>query len=382
MSDTTLQRALAQLQHISHVLGCNPAFVQAGGGNTSVKCDDGKTMVIKASGTPLSAMDETRGWVQVDLGVIGTLFSRSQLRSLPSAQREAQVLELLGQSIITPAAARPSVETPLHALLDRVVMHGHPVAANALSCSPDGERMLQQMALKGSSVPPLWVPYIDPGATLAFEMADRIELYKQQYGQAPDVMVLQNHGLFVCAPTVGECVQKQQVVLEQIERYFINAAAVAIDESLQAVVVEALGAELGGQQGVDFSVRFCTRTELTQAACSEYYKVFEGALTPDHVVYTGPSALIVEPSLGVGQLREQLGGYKQRWGIYPRMILIRGRGMVLVTDSAKKLDAAEALAVSAVQIAQLNQNTIRFLQPKDVDFIMNWEAEHYRAKQS
>lgn len=378
MSETTLQRALAQLQHISHVLGCNPAFVQAGGGNTSVKCDDGKTMVIKASGTPLSAMDETRGWVQVDLGVIGTLFSRSELRRLPSAQREAQVLELLGQSIITPAAARPSVETPLHALLDRVVMHGHPVAANALSCLPDGERILAKMALKGSSVPPLWVPYIDPGATLAFEMADRIEAYKKQYGQAPDVMVLQNHGLFVCAPTVGECVQKQQLVLEQIERFFINEAAQAIDEPLQAVVAEVLGAELGG----DYSVRFCTRSELTMAARTDYYKVFEGALTPDHVVYTGPSALIVNPGFSAAALREQLGGYKQRWGIYPRMILIRDRGMVLVSDSAKKLDAAEALAVSAVQIALLNQNTIRFLQPKDVDFIMNWEAEHYRAKQS
>jgi len=44
---------LTQLLEISHGVGANPEYVQAGGGNTSVKSPDGRTMAIKASGTPL-----------------------------------------------------------------------------------------------------------------------------------------------------------------------------------------------------------------------------------------------------------------------------------------------------------------------------------------
>ena len=41
-------------------------YVQAGGGNTSVKSPDGHTMAIKASGTALTAMSESAGWVEVE----------------------------------------------------------------------------------------------------------------------------------------------------------------------------------------------------------------------------------------------------------------------------------------------------------------------------
>jgi len=37
-------------------------YVQAAGGNTSVKSPDGRTMAIKASGTALTLMSETDGW--------------------------------------------------------------------------------------------------------------------------------------------------------------------------------------------------------------------------------------------------------------------------------------------------------------------------------
>ena len=56
------QASLAQLLEISLAIGSNSDYVQAGGGNTSVKSADGRTMAIKASGTPLAQMSETVGW--------------------------------------------------------------------------------------------------------------------------------------------------------------------------------------------------------------------------------------------------------------------------------------------------------------------------------
>ena len=52
-----MNQALADLIKISRDTGIDPTLVQGGGGNTSVKTDDGKYMYIKASGTALKDMD-------------------------------------------------------------------------------------------------------------------------------------------------------------------------------------------------------------------------------------------------------------------------------------------------------------------------------------
>lgn len=75
---------LDRLLHISHVLGCNEKFVQAGGGNTSVKTPDGRAMLIKASGTPLGRMSAEQGWVAVDLAKIHAVFASKRT---PHSQR-------------------------------------------------------------------------------------------------------------------------------------------------------------------------------------------------------------------------------------------------------------------------------------------------------
>ena len=59
---------LGELIAISRAVGDDPDLVQGGGGNTSVKSRDGKTMFVKASGTALAEMERSRGWAEVDLG--------------------------------------------------------------------------------------------------------------------------------------------------------------------------------------------------------------------------------------------------------------------------------------------------------------------------
>jgi rhamnose utilization protein RhaD (predicted bifunctional aldolase and dehydrogenase) len=159
-------------------------------------------------------MSPQRGWVAVRLDAVRSLFATPELRMLPAAKREQRVLGLLSDAIIEPADARPSVETPLHALLDTVIMHSHPVAANALGCMPDGEVVLGDICQGVSARPPLWLPYIHPGSTLAFAVADRIEQYAAEHGGPPDVVLQPNHGLFVAAPTAYACAIKHQQIVE------------------------------------------------------------------------------------------------------------------------------------------------------------------------
>lgn len=157
------KQSLAQLVEISCAAGSRTDYVQAGGGNTSVKSPDGQTMAIKASGTALTAMSESAGWVEVNVAAVLSIFERKDLATMETDAREARVLQHLSSAIVG-GKGRPSVETALHAMLGKVVIHTHPVAANALNCGP-GVNALKEITAAGE-LPPLWVPYTDPGLAL------------------------------------------------------------------------------------------------------------------------------------------------------------------------------------------------------------------------
>jgi len=100
------KESLTQLIAISHAVGANLDYVQAGGGNTSVKSQDGRTMAIKASGTALTAMSETAGWVELETAGVLSIFDRTDLAALESSPREARVLQHLSSAVIG-GAGRP-----------------------------------------------------------------------------------------------------------------------------------------------------------------------------------------------------------------------------------------------------------------------------------
>src|SRR5262249_41819301 len=158
------------LIRISRVVGAEPDWVQGGGGNTSVKSEDGATMFVKASGTTLAAMDATRGWAELDLAQTRRIIGADGLADLPAREREEEVLKLLRAAARAPAGVRPSVESNLHALLDRVVIHSHPVQLTAFLSSNESREAWRDV-LAGIEEPTLYLHYVDPGFTLASALA-------------------------------------------------------------------------------------------------------------------------------------------------------------------------------------------------------------------
>src|SRR5579862_3819882 len=211
------KQSLAQLIEISHAAGSRLDYVQAGGGNTSVKSPDGQTMAIKASGTALTAMSESAGWVEVNVAAVLSIFDRKDLATLETDTREALVLKHFFAAVIG-GQGRPSVETALHAMLGRVVIHTHPVAANALNCGP-GVEALKAITLK-QELPPLWVPYTDPGWTLADTIRSLASDFSKNHGAQPTVIFMENHGLLVAAEDARACVELHADWVERCERYF------------------------------------------------------------------------------------------------------------------------------------------------------------------
>ncbi|MHC4649107.1 MAG: class II aldolase/adducin family protein, partial [Planctomycetota bacterium] len=195
-----MDKALLQLIRISHAVGKDSSLVQGGGGNTSVKTEDGRYMYIKASGTALRDMSEKQGWRRIRLDSALSIMKDKSIARLDTFAREAEIvsrLQLACDDKVT-GEARPSVEAHLHAFLDRCVIHLHPVAVLSYACAKKGRGELEKL-LGQEEFPPLWVPYTDPGFTLAGKVARLIEGYRQQYNRKPSILVLEKHGLLISA---------------------------------------------------------------------------------------------------------------------------------------------------------------------------------------
>ena len=365
-------RALDELMHISHAVGGHTRFVQAGGGNTSVKAADGTLMFIKASGTPLAEMDASRGWVLVETGTLLELFGRRELLSKPASAREAEVARILGRSVISPADARPSVEAPLHALLGRVVIHTHPPAVNALTCNKRAKELLAKLWRKDEEQP-LWVPYTDPGVMLAFRVRGLTEKYRRRYRRLPRVILLENHGLICSAERAGDALQLHLSVIDRIERSFSKGdAADSVGQMIAQVVGKIAGAPMQARRFVFPPPAMDPRAHSA---------IFTGALTPDHVVYSGPKPCVVDDPAYEARLRAAVERYRKEEGTLPRVVTLGAKGTWVVAENEKKLAAAQELFASAVASSLLAGGELRPLGPRDVEFIMNWEAEHYRTRQ-
>jgi rhamnose utilization protein RhaD (predicted bifunctional aldolase and dehydrogenase) len=151
-------------------------------GNTSIRTGPDR-MLVKASGSQLgTAADED--FVESTSGPCSTW----------SATRRPVRTTSSGCSVKPAARARsggkrPSVEAMLHAICPSVgaasvVGHTHPVPVNIVLCSPHAERLSsdvlfpEQVVILGRK--PVFVPYLDPGLTLAWavqrEMVQHIEL--------------------------------------------------------------------------------------------------------------------------------------------------------------------------------------------------------------
>lgn len=196
---------LAELLTLSNHLG-EPAneYVILGEGNTSARIDD-QTFWVKASGRSLQTITAD-GFVEIRLPVMLPLLEGE----LPT---DAEVTGTLKAALKDPGVqARPSIETILHAVLYQLtgaqfIGHTHAVAVNIVLCSQRAEEITRHLmpdVIVVCGAHAAFVPYTDPGVALARQVRSRVSRFLDQYGQAPRVIYLQNHGLFALGQTARQ----------------------------------------------------------------------------------------------------------------------------------------------------------------------------------
>lgn len=338
---------LKELEKISQAVGNSPDLVQGGGGNTSVKLDD-KLMAVKASGIKLKEITTAEGYVVVNYQNIREYHQKADLSEDRDYEKESG--EFVRANIVPMEGLkplRPSVEAGFHSLLQKCVIHTHPVHANVICCTGNGKELAGRI-FSEKDYGFIWIPYINPGFMLTLAMDREITAYMQQHGKFPQVIFMENHGLVVTADSADACIELHEDVIKTIRGFF------GLDEPYPQVGIRPVedGAFIGTTQ---YLIDYFRGRDISPTFFDDI------ALYPDQLVYLGGNISVNEAGRKMNiQTRTGEIHYEtnEKEALTMEETLM---GFIYVVESIRKLNLP-----------------LKTMDQKETDFIRNWESEKYR----
>jgi len=366
---TEYKEKLAALAAMSNKYGADPAFVLAGGGNTSFKCKD--FLWIKGSGTSLATI-QPADFVVMERALLNEMWTAEY--PAEETAREAAVLEDMMNARIKGETRRPSVETLLHDLFpQQYVLHVHPALVNGITCSKEGKAAMERLFPAA-----VWVDACKPGYILALQCKQMMDAYKAETGKDCDLLFLQNHGIFFAADTVEE----------------VDALAASVMDALAAQVQEPDMAELPWDAEKVASISPVLRAlygenepatvKFTASAQVLSYDPATKSLSPDHIVYAKAKQLAVPADADADKLRDLFVAFTAENGYKPRIVFVEGLGMFACGMTMKEAVTAQVVMLDAIKVVSYAESFGGVSAMPDflIDFIVNWEVESYRSKVS
>lgn len=384
-------KQIEDLIAISRKFGQDSRFVIAGGGNTSYK--DENRLWVKASGHALATITED-GFAVLDRALLNEMGEKAYNED--TAIREEQVKNDLSVACIT-KDRRPSVETSLHNCMGfAFVVHLHPTLVNGLMCSVNAEAACKEIFPDA-----LYIEYTDPGYTLFKKVYDRIKAYKAEKGKEPQVIFLQNHGIFVGGDTTAEIEGIYSEVLGKLEAKV--AALPEGDTAVSETVTDVVPAirQMLSRSGrgfktlkvtknalVDFFIDGCSVTStgsVTDCPEKSGFDKIAKPFTPDIIVYCKSSYIFIEAESDeeiLKQAEEEIEAFVSGKGYTPKVLLIKGIGLIAVGDSSRNAQIITDVFTDAMTVAFYAQSFggEHPMEQAWIDFIDNWEVENYRRK--
>lgn len=369
---STLHSLAKQLEET----GSAPSVYSA---SISIKSPSHGGIIACASGTSAAGIDANSGWVHLSLDKLHSLTARPELLSLPPAAAERFLFDELSGCVVESRGKLP-LDIPLHALLDEVVIHAHPVAANAIACHPEAEAIVREIGARDANPPLLWVPYRDPGPALLAHFAHRINAFQQARGRLPDLIVLENCGIFCSAPDAARCTELLNSWIERLIDYFGPIHPIdqqpSIDVQTRNMVDRAVTMACRTFDLERPMIRFSEAPELLYATRNKSQEAFFHPLSPDHVRHNGPRAAAVAREAHERDLLAQLRVYLEEYRSLPRLIVVEQKGVCITGYDPAELDQAEALAAAAIQSVLLAKTPLHGMTPEAVRFCLDWFLRH------
>lgn len=344
---------------LSRHAGMRFDWVQAAGGNTSVKLADG-TMLVKASGFLLSEMGQKKGYCKVNLDLVKNILQPQILNIADKKLRDQTVTNLMQDATID-ASNRPSIETLLHAIVPgKYVLHTHPITVNCMMASHDWQRL---MPLFPEAI---FIAYHAPGIELAsaIELAQSHFFVKHQY--FPKEIFLENHGLIVSGKSSDDILQKMAAI-ENLLETLLN---LQLAQYRYPVEVAALFNQLGAQEPI---VYLSDDKHIAEYLISIPQAVFSLPFCPDKAVYCGVKAVRLHSLTDAAPLLD----YFQRYQEWPKVIIYEDN-ILFVASSLKKAREIEEVFKFHLMVLRFIPQEAHFLSETELTYLLNWDAEKYR----
>jgi rhamnose utilization protein RhaD (predicted bifunctional aldolase and dehydrogenase)/NAD(P)-dependent dehydrogenase (short-subunit alcohol dehydrogenase family) len=390
---------LALRVYTSRLLGSDPALVQHGGGNTSLKTrlrdvlgQEVPVLCVKGSGWDLGAI-EPAGLPAVRLAPL------MDLRKLNALSDEAMV-NAQRAALLDSGAPNPSVETLLHAwVTPAFVDHTHANAVLALTDQPEGEALCRDLYGARLAI----VPYVMPGFGLAQSAAQAFEAHPKAEG-----MILLKHGIFSWADDARLSYERmieftdmaEQRLMRGARKIFASAALPAPPPlaDLAPLLRGALAETLGEGRFRRFVLEHRTSPEiLSFAGGSEVARYSQqGTVTPDHVIRVKPWPLVLTAGDGAG-IRASVAAYGARYKDYfarnnavaepkktsldltPRVVLVPGLGLFGVGATRGEAKIAADIATTNISVIAAAEAMSRFESISEAEI---FEMEYWSLEQA
>jgi len=368
-------KEIQQLIEISRFYGQDNRFVIAGGGNTSYK--NAEKLWVKASGSSLATITE-EGFAVLDRAKLNLMSGKTY--SNLAAEREEEVKNDLADATLS-KGKRPSVETSMHNVIDfSFVVHLHPTAVNGLMCSLNAESDLKK--LFGAKA--LFIEYTDPGYVLFKKVEDSILAYRTLHGEEPAVIWLQNHGIFAGAESIEEIKTLYAEILATLEK----AITLPVPTEERATCT-CTGQIVPGIRMMLSKDGLKTLKVRKNALIKFFYDSIENQanilkpFSPDAIVYCKSNYIFLndeEPEAVLAKAQKEIPSFTAKFGYQPKVILIKGIGLVVAGDNAAQCDILLDVFEDAMKIAYLSESFggAHPMTQTQIDFIDNWEVENYR----
>jgi rhamnose utilization protein RhaD (predicted bifunctional aldolase and dehydrogenase) len=323
-------------------ISADPLLVQGAGGNVSWKDDD--VLWVKASGTWLAEAESKEIFVPVNLPHLQDAL----------AQQDFSVKPEMASS----SGLRPSIETLLHALMPhRVVVHLHAVEILAHLVRINARQKLQ--GLVGNAVKWIFVDYFKPGADLAREVFEGLKNRPDA-----DVVFMGNHGVVIGGANVDDVANTLHTLIFKLKAKSPLSEPEGWPATRQSDFLTRGYIPCGDRQVNLLAIK----DELISRLRHEW------ALYPDHVVFLGAEANILERNFRMIELDE-------RARCKPPFIIAVGDG-VYESSAITPAQKAQLRCYFDVVVRQDGNEELSTLNNSHVSELLDWDAEKFRKNTS
>lgn len=183
---------------LSEIIGNDIEMCQNGGGNISIKLSN-DCMMIKSSGIAIKDMFKVNGYSLLNYNSI--------IDVIDKINDEISFVEILDSSILLNKYKRPSMESGFHALLDKYVIHVHPIYLTLLLCMENSQHIIRKLY---SDLSYEYIKYMSPGLILYkhIKTLNKTKIY-----------FLENHGIIISSNNMNSLIDQLYDINNRSKKY-------------------------------------------------------------------------------------------------------------------------------------------------------------------